>query len=161
MSASKRKAVRIAPAARSTAGAGRTGFCGLATRAAGARSMRLPGRPWRVCSRRSAGSIRSGDHRQEPAKTSQLCGVHRTTVFRRRHRFVATLPPISTHYHRRASHAPFFGIARRKNGFRALAGELGPWLDTPIKSINRSDVGCATNEPLSAGRRNNSPKGLK
>ena len=73
-------------------GAARTDFCGFAARAVGAPSCtRRPRTPYRrICARKRKwlDHARAMIEGKSLAKTAQLCGVHPTTAFRWRHRFL-------------------------------------------------------------------------
>jgi hypothetical protein len=89
MSASRTRAVRIAQAERSSAGAARMGFCGFAARAAGHSLTNTPMAHLRK-KERWLDHARARIEGKSLAKTAQLCGVHPTTAFRWRHRFRRT-----------------------------------------------------------------------
>ena len=89
MSASRPKAVRIARATKSSAGAARMVFCGFA---------KSCGRTFNALTKTPMAHLRKKerwlDHARAMiegkslAKTAELCGVHPTTAFRWRHRFL-------------------------------------------------------------------------
>jgi hypothetical protein len=85
MSVWKARAAHIARAAKSSAGAAHTAFCGFAARAAGARSTRYQDPDGASAQEGTMSRSRPG---KSLAKTAALCGVHPTTAFRWRHRFL-------------------------------------------------------------------------
>ena len=89
-SASRLRAVLIARDARSSVGAARTDFCGFAARAVGAPSNALTKTPMAHLRKKEKwlDHARAMIEGKSLAKTAQLCGVHPTTAFRWRHRFL-------------------------------------------------------------------------
>ena len=124
------RGVPIALAAKSLAGAARMGFCGFAARAAGAPSNTLTKTPMAHLRKKE----KRVDHAQAMiegkslAKSAQLCGVHPTTAFRWRHRF---LRAPSDDKPRRLS-----GIVEADETF-ILESFKGRWSDLPRKARKR------------------------
>jgi hypothetical protein len=90
LSGSRLRGVRTAPAARSLAGVARTGCCGSAVRAAGATFNGLTKTPMAHLRKKEKwpAHARAMIEGESLVKTAQLCGVHPTTAFRWRHRFL-------------------------------------------------------------------------
>jgi hypothetical protein len=127
MSESRTRAVRIAQAERSSAGAARMGFCGFAARAAGHSLTNTPMAHLRK-KERWLDHARARIEGKSLAKTAQLCGVHPTTAFHWRHRFRRT--PASD------KQRMLRGIVEAGETF-VLESFKGRWSDLPRKARKR------------------------